>query len=175
MLNRRRLIQAGGGLLAASLIRPSWVAATDIIEVAMQGRADGSHVWFDPMGLRVMPGQTVRWINHDPGNSHTVTSYHPSIYDRPRRIPEGAEPWDSDYLLPDESFEVTFSVEGVYDYYCIPHEHAGMIGRIVVGSPLDEEPPDPLAGDDFVPLPEAALANFPSVERILADGRVAGG
>ena len=30
---------------------------------------------------------------------------------------------------------MTFTVEGVYDYYCVPHEHAGMVGRIVVGTP----------------------------------------
>src|SRR5690606_13047344 len=99
-----------------------------------QGTANGSRVWFDPIRLHVLPGQTVRWINRDPGNSHTVTSYHPSIFDRPQRIPDGAAPWDSDYLLPGESFAITFTVEGIYDYYCVPHEHAGMVGRIVVGT-----------------------------------------
>ena len=39
----------------------------------MRGKADGSHVWFDPIGVHVQPGQTVRWTNRDPGNSHTVT------------------------------------------------------------------------------------------------------
>ena len=101
----------------------------------MRGKADGSHVWFDPIGLHVQPGQTVRWTNRDPGNSHTVTSYHPDIFERPLRIPAGAKPWNSDYLLPNESFSQTFTVEGVYDYYCVPHEHAGMVGRIVVGAP----------------------------------------
>ena len=79
-------------------------------------------------------GQTVRWTNRDSGNSHTVTSYHPEIFERPLRIPAGAEPWNSDYLLPNESFSMTFTIEGVYDYYCVPHEHAGMVGRIVVGT-----------------------------------------
>ena len=74
------------------------------VEIRMQGNADGSHVWFDPIGLHIQPGQTIRWINLDPGNSHTATAYHPKNFDRPLRIPEDAEPWNSDYLLPNESF-----------------------------------------------------------------------
>jgi hypothetical protein len=57
---------------------------------------------------------------------------------------------------------------GVYDYYCIPHEHAGMVGRIVVGegSPADWRGwPD---GD----LPEVALKAFPPVDAILRQGAV---
>ena len=27
------------------------------------------------------------------------------------------------------------TVEGVYDYFCAPHEMAGMVGRIIVGRP----------------------------------------
>jgi hypothetical protein len=50
-------------------------------------------------------------------------------------MPEDAKPWESDYLLPNESFSATLSEPGVYDYYCHPHEHAGMVGRIVVGPP----------------------------------------
>ena len=37
--------------------------------------------------------------------------------------------------MPGESFEVELTEPGVYDYFCIPHEHAGMVGRIVVGGP----------------------------------------
>ena len=34
-----------------------------------------------------------------------------------------------------------FTVTGVYDYFCIPHEEAGMVGRIIVGSPTSAGPP----------------------------------
>jgi hypothetical protein len=100
-----------------------------------------------------------------------VTTYHPTLFQRPRRIPLGAAPWNSDYLLPGESFEVTVREEGVYDYYCVPHEHAGMVGRIVVGHAREEIPPD-AQSDDLEAPPEIALANFPSVDRIVNDGRV---
>ena len=123
--------------------------------IRMQGDATGAHVGFDPVGLRIRPGQTVRWTNGDAGNSHTATAYHPANFGRPRRIPAAATPWDSDYLLPDDGFDVTLTAEGVYDYYCVPHEHAGMVGRIIVGNPdADAWMQDPGAGGD---LPEVAL------------------
>jgi len=169
---RRQALQAGGGLLAALLLRPLPVLAADTIEIVMQGTPDGSQVWFDPVGIRVQPGQTIRWTNRDPGNSHTVTSYHPSLFDRPRRIPEAATPWDSDYLLPDESFSLTLSLPGVYDYYCVPHEHAGMVGRIVVGTPGASAADYANAGAGLTELPEVALAGFPDVAAIIAAGAV---
>lgn len=169
ILTRRRVMEVGGGILAALVIRPAFVWADDTVEIAMQGKADGSHVWYDPVGIHIKPGQTIRWTNRDPGNSHTVTTYHPEIFERPRRIPAKAKPWDSDYLLPNESYSVTLTVEGVYDYYCVPHEHAGMVGRIVVGTPPFSETTgadDP----DMTPLPDVALNGFPSVEDIVAKG-----
>lgn len=169
ILTRRRVLEAGGGILAALLARPA-AAAGDPVEIAMQGKPDGSHVWFDPIGLHLKPGQTVRWVNHDRGNSHTVTSYHPEIFERPRRIPAKAKPWNSDYLLPDETFSLRFDEEGVYDYYCVPHEHAGMVGRIVVGNPPAVEAAAEATG--LTPLPAAALNGFPPVEEIVAKGIV---
>ena len=93
--------------------------------------------------------------------------------ERPRRIPEKATPWDSDYLLPEEEFSVTLSEPGVYDFYCIPHEHAGMVGRIVVGEPPAQGWIDGAQeAGDLQPLPEVALAAFPSVEEIMRKGEI---
>lgn len=168
--SRRHILQIGGGLLAG-LALPRLALAAETVEIRMQGNPDGSHVWFDPVGLHIRPGQTVRWVNLDAGNSHTATAYHPKNLDRPMRIPEGAEPWNSDYLLPDESFSVALEVEGVYDFFCIPHEHAGMVGRIVVGSPAGHRPA-PSAATGGEPIPEAALRAFPPVEEIMRRGPV---
>lgn len=160
---RRQILGAGGMLIAALL--PSRLPAQPVIDIRMQGRSDGSHVWYDPIGLRIEPGQTLRWTNEDAGNAHTATAYHPSVLDRPRRIPESASPWNSDYLLPGESFSVTLREPGVYDYYCIPHEHAGMVGRIIVGDPGER------MGEDRG-VPEAALSAFPTIEEIMSKGIV---
>ena len=164
-------MEAGGGILAAFLVRPAAATAGQVVDIVMRGDADGSHVWFDPIGIHVQPGQTVRWTNRDPGNSHTVTAYHPELFERPLRIPASAKPWNSDYLLPDESFSMLFSEDGVYDYYCVPHEHAGMVGRIVVGKPAAIDPDAPV-NPDLTPLPEVALQGFPAVKDIVSAGSI---
>lgn len=170
MLTRREILAAGGGLAAALSLRPEAVQAGEVIEIKMQGRDDGSHVWFDPIGILVQPGQTIRWTNRNPGNSHTTTAYSPENFGRPLRMPKAAGSWNSDYLLPDESFSVTFTEQGVYDYYCIPHEHAGMIGRIIVGEPVPHGWMERagVEGD----LPVEALNGFPTVDEIMTNGIV---
>ena len=171
-ISRRAILRIGGGALSG-LALPRLPLAGEAVEIRMQGNTDGSHVWFDPIGLHIDPGQTIRWINLDPGNSHTATAYHPKNFERPLRIPEGAEPWDSDYLLPSESFSVTLTAEGVYDFYCVPHEHAGMVGRIIVGQPGRSPAADPsVQASGGEPIPEIALRAFPSVNEIMRQGVV---
>jgi plastocyanin len=167
---RRRVLQAGGGLLLSAML--PWAGAGekpagDVIEIGMAGTATGSAVWFRPRGLLLRPGQAVRWVNRDAGNVHTSTAYHPDN-GKPLRIPQGAQAWNSDYLLPGQSFTVVFEVPGVYDYCCLPHEHAGMVGRIIVGDAPDGHP---YAGTD-AQLPAAALAGFPDVAAVLRQGQV---
>ena len=165
-ITRRSVLGMGGGIVA-TLSLPALARAQETVEIAMAGRRDGSRVWFDPIGVRIEVGQAVRWTNRDVGNSHTATAYHPKIADRPLRIPQDARPWDSGYLLPDDTFSMTLMVPGVYDYYCIPHEMAGMVGRIVVG-----EPQEGWMETASSTLPEAALQAFPSVEEIMTKGVV---
>jgi hypothetical protein len=95
------------------------------------------------------------------------------------RIPEAAEPWDSGFLInPGDHFEVTLTVEGVYDYFCLPHEAAGMVGRIVVGRPggPGAQPFDYFVGrpgtGNWGDVPAAARAAFPNVEAIVTRGVV---
>lgn len=80
-------------------------------------------------------------------------------------MPKAAKPWDSDYLLPKESFSVTFTEQGVYDYYCVPHEHAGMVGRIIVGEPEVHGWSEMVGANGD--LPEETLKAFPTVEDIM--------
>ena len=97
--------------------------------VRMVSEDGGFH--FEPHIVHVEPGDTVRWVLES--GRHTATSYDPSN-GTPLRIPEGANGWDSGMLSESgETFEKTFQIEGVYDYFCVPHEGAGMIGTVVVG------------------------------------------
>lgn len=164
---RRLLLSAGGGLIVSAALLRKAVAA-DEVEIALSGTPNGSDVWFRPRGVLIQPGQTVRWVNKDTGNVHTATAYHPEN-GKSLRIPQGAKNWNSDYLMPGESFTQTFEVPGVYDYFCIPHEHAGMVGRIIVGT-VDASQ-QPYAETD-AKLPRAALEHFPKVAQILKDKRV---
>lgn len=167
IVTRRGAIAVGGLLLAGRFAGPQGRAwASGDAEIVMRGNADGSRVWFDPIGLQVQPGATIRWINRDPGNSHTATAYHPRMMNRPQRIPTAAEPWDSGYLLPDETFSVTLTLPGVYDFYCVPHEHAGMVGRVVVGESAAPGWSHRMETDEE-PLPDVAARAFPQVEEIL--------
>lgn len=167
---RRSFIQAGASLAFAGLATTAGLRvsrAADTLDIIMMGTPGGARVWFRPIGVLIEPGQTLRWINQDPGNSHTSTAYHPSLYKKTQRIPDGAKPWDSGFLLPKESFSVTLTVPGVYDYYCLPHEHAGMVGRIIVGQPEAsgwQTRPDADQG-----VPQAALQTFPDIARIMKE------
>lgn len=178
MLSRRAVLQAGGLWLAGlALGRIGWSAEEqEVLEILMRSDPGGAHVVFDPIGLLVRPGQRVRWVN-DGHNVHTTTAYHPDNAGHPLRIPTAAEPWDSGYLInPGDSFEVRFTVEGIYDYYCTPHEAAGMVGRIVVLGPGKNDPallrpyPDDAGNPAWKKVPQAALANLPTVDSILKGG-----
>jgi plastocyanin len=173
-LGRRAVLRAGGlllaGLAAHAGLRP--VQASGVVEIRLRSDTLGTKVWFDPIGLLVEPGQTVRWVNES--NVHTATAYHPANDGHVLRIPEAAEPWDSGYLVePGDWFEVTLTVPGVYDYFCVPHEAAGMVGRLIVGRPGGPGtlPFDYFEGDpatrDWRPVPQAAQAAFPSVQAIM--------
>jgi plastocyanin len=82
---------------------------------------------------------------------------------------------------PGDHFEVTLTVAGVYDYFCMPHEAAGMVGRIVVGKPegIGALPFDYFKGKvgtaDWLAVPAAAQRAFPAVKRILRERVVRGG
>ena len=88
---------------------------------------------FDPVGLFVQRGETVRFMN---GSIQmiTITSYHPKNDNHELRMPEQAEPFD--FGVPERPFyDVTFDIEGTYDFFSRYQELLGMIGRIVVGRP----------------------------------------
>ncbi len=119
--------------------------------------------YFDPVGVHIEPGTTVRFVIES--GSHNTVAY-AEANGKPQRIPEGAEAWSSEI---GEDFEITLTAEGVYDFYCLPHESLGMVGRIVVGDP-DASPAKDPSELSF----DAAAQRLPAVEAILAqeDGQL---
>jgi len=101
--------------------------------------------YFEPSGLYVEPGDTVRFLAVSP--HHTVTAYHP-LQGKPQRVPDGVEPFSSPMIPVGQSWEYTFTTPGVYDVWCGPHEQYGMVMRIVVGEATG---PATHAPDDFGP------------------------
>lgn len=91
---------------------------------------EGHH--FEPHLVWVEAGGSVTWTNES--GSHTATAYHEDN-ERPNRLPPNAATWDSGLLETGQTFEQTFDVEGVYDYFCLPREGVGIVGSVVVGDP----------------------------------------
>jgi plastocyanin len=102
---------------------------------------DMEAVAFEPKELTVKKGDTVAW-KHAGGEAHSVTAYE-------GKIPEGAEYWASGgfesqsaaetgwengkgAVQSGQSYSHTFETTGTHEYFCIPHEMAGMKGKLVV-------------------------------------------
>lgn len=116
-------------------------APEDAAEVRMVTNDTGTH--FEPHVVRVNVGGTVTFVNES--GSHSTTAYHPDN-GQPQLVPDGSAAWDSGILTDaGATFEHTFETEGIYHYYCIPHETVGMIGSIIVGEP---DPHDEIAVEE---------------------------
>jgi plastocyanin len=141
----------GVGLEAQQGKREGLASQTGLLIVARRNYLQG-RFYFDPVGLYIEPGQTVRWENTDWG--FNVAAFHPDIGNRELRIPEGAKPFDSGLMVEGASFEWTFQVEGTYDYCSRFHETLGCVGRIVVGKPggPGEKPPGYGGRDGRAPM-----------------------
>ena len=88
---------------------------------------------FVPTEITIKAGDTVEWRNIG-SIPHTVTA-DPKRAPSSRNIelPDGAEAFDSGWVMRGQWFRYTFSEPGVYRYVCLPHERARMLGTVIVG------------------------------------------
>jgi len=86
------------------------------------GIQQDGQVYYEPEVLQISIGTTVLWINDDSA-MHTVTS------GNSQEGPNGV--FDSDLIAAGDSFEFTFTSQGIEDYYCIVHPW--MTGSVEVG------------------------------------------
>jgi plastocyanin len=85
---------------------------TKVVEVSAIDK-----VGFKPKSITVAPGTTVRWVNQGK-ERHTVTSR------------DGL--FDSGPMAPGSTYSYEFTKPGTYEYFCRPHEKAGMTGTVIV-------------------------------------------
>ena len=106
------------GMLGALLAAPLAMAETHT--VTARGMA------FEPLVIKIAPGDTVAWDNMMTHNVEMMEGL----------IPDGTEAFTS---RMSENFRHTFEEEGIYVYQCTPHIGAGMGGAVIVGEPTNLE------------------------------------
>ena len=109
------------GVVSAVLLSISAQAAEFEVKMLNKG-SDGQVMMFEPVFLRVQPGDTVRFIPTDKGHDAETI---------PGMLPDGAQPFKGKLS---EELKVTFQTPGLYGYRCLPHFGMGMVGLIAVGN-----------------------------------------
>lgn len=100
---------------------PSEAIANAMIETV------GFH--YHKAGLHVEPGDIVLYSAESP--DHAVAAYH-ERHGRQNRVPEDVGPISSAMPPIGGYWLYQFETEGVYDFYCPPHQAFGMVHRVVV-------------------------------------------
>lgn len=140
-LTRRAFVRTAAGTTgtAAAVAGTTGTAAAQEGTTHTVDMTDG--LVFDPDSISIEPGDTVVWENVG-SVGHSVTAYEDGIPDEAEFFASGG--FDGEQAARNAypegevggggSFEQTFEVQGTYDYFCIPHEGAGMLGTIEVGT-----------------------------------------
>lgn len=98
-------------------------------------------VAFEPKELIISQGDTVAW-NHAAGEAHNVVAYEDEIPEDATYWASGGfesqdaavEGWDNGQgaVQSGQSYVHTFETTGEHNYFCVPHEAAGMVGTVIV-------------------------------------------
>ena len=93
--------------------------------IEMLNKLEKRNMVFSQEIVRIDVGDTVFWKSTDPG--HNVE------FVLKGGVPEGVEKFKSKV---GKDTEYTFTIPGIYAYWCTPHKTMGMIGFIIVGDDL---------------------------------------
>ena len=93
--------------------------------VEMLNKLDKRKMVFSKEIVRINPGDTVFWKSTDPGHNVQFISKN--------GVPDGVEKFKSKV---GKDTEFTFTIPGIYAYWCVPHKTLGMIGFVIVGEDL---------------------------------------
>lgn len=144
-LSRRGFLRASAGAAGVA-------GASEVGAAAEEGSGSGTThtvemtdtLVFEPNSLTIAPGDTVEWVNVGE-IPHSVTAYEEEIPDGAEYFASGGldsedaarEDWtgpQNGSVAGGEAYSHTFQTEGTFEYFCIPHEGAGMLGTIEVSS-----------------------------------------
>jgi len=106
-------------LFTTFLFTTSLLSADETIEMLNKSGKE-SHVYSKKI-VRVDVGDTVYWKSIDKGHNVEFIK---------KGVPEGVDKFKSKY---NKDTEYTFTIPGIYAYWCTPHKNMGMIGFVVVG------------------------------------------
>ena len=105
-----------------------FIANTSFAEdttVKMLNKLDKRSMLYSQEIVRISAGDTVFWKATNPGHNVEFISKN--------GVPDGVDKFKSKI---GKDTEFTFTVPGIYAYWCVPHKTLGMIGFIIVGDDL---------------------------------------
>ena len=103
----------------------SYSAFAENITIEMLNKGEDRSMVFSKEIVRINVGDKVFWQSTDPG--HNVE------FIKKNGIPEGVDKFKSKVS---KDAEYTFTIPGIYAYWCTPHKTMGMIGFVIVGDDL---------------------------------------
>ncbi len=103
----------------------SYSAFAENITIEMLNKGEDRSMVFSEEIVRVNVGDTIFWQATDPG--HNVE------FIKKNGTPEGVDKFKSKVS---KDAEYTFTIPGIYAYWCTPHKTMGMIGFVIVGDDL---------------------------------------
>lgn len=162
-LTRRTFVRRGAGSTAAAVAAVGSSATGEVSAQTTHTVDMNDGLVFDPDQLSIALGDTVVWENV--GNvGHSVTAYEDEIPEDAEYFASGGfgseqearNGYPEGDIPGGERFEHTFEVEGQYDYFCVPHESAGMVASLTVGEGGGGGTPTSGGGPSILPVPESA-------------------
>jgi len=100
-------------------------AFTADVTIEMLNKLDDRNMVFSSEIVKVDVGDTVFWVSTDKGHNVEFISKN--------GVPDGVEKFKSKI---NKDAEFTFTIPGIYAYWCTPHKSMGMIGFVIVGDDL---------------------------------------
>lgn len=103
------MVRITKSILAGFVLAASLASAGEVVEVSIE------KMQFVPQLVKIKLGTTVKWVNHEKRNNHSI------LFEK-EGLPE------SERFFPGESWQRTFDKPGVYPYICGPHpEMTGVV------------------------------------------------